>query len=367
MGENDIDDNYVVYVTNRIMDMHEAEHYSTSIDLVVLEDSDTEGTLISTTDCGSWEQSGSEITFDCGYTSRACEYASPASLGQLRLGPLLGSGSFGKVYRSFQDDQAVAVKVVDCRGQDGTESRELDALQLTFDLDHPGVVEILDFASSTQNHAGNRRTQVWIVQELCDLGNLSHAAACGWLRVARSISAPPNMVAVLATLRDITDAMAYIHSRSIIHADLNGRNVLLARSMHDSRGFTAKVADFGLSRLSEDGEPVITSELGTITHMPPELLMKGMLTPLADVWALGIVAWEACHGRQIYRGYTAPQIVLKVVRNTPLEWSSDIPEYFTSFIGRVLAHDHERRPQFTSILADLDFHIAMDRPGTGKR
>jgi PAS domain-containing protein len=287
------------------------------------------------------------------------EYTPPASLGKLELGPLLGSGSFGKVYRSIADGKPVATKVIDCRGRDrGLTSEQMDEVRLACDLDHPQVIKVLQHGTSNEQRGTSHMTVAWIIQELCDMGQLSDAAERGWLRVTRSITAPPDMAVVLPTLRDIADAMSYVHSKSIIHADLTGRNVLLASSTDDPRGFTAKVGDFGLSQLTADGEGIHTSTLGTITHMPPELLTNKMLYPLADVWAFGIIAWEAYHGKKVYCGKLPPQIIMTVVKNIPLEWK-EAPEEFVSLMRRVLAYECDGRPQFLKVVEELDKLIAM--------
>ena len=80
-----------------------------------------------------------------------------------------------------------------------------------------------------------------------------------------------------ATAHEIAAALAYLHSQDLLHGDLTGGNILLASSDADERGFTAKVADFGLSR-TLGSEPVDTGTYGTVTHMPPELLTTGVFS-----------------------------------------------------------------------------------------
>ena len=74
--------------------------------------------------------------------------------------------------------------------------------------------------------------------------------------------------------------MAYLHGLDILHGDLSGNNILLACNSDDERGFTAKVADFGLARMLGEGEVVQTRAIGTITHMPPELMLEGVVFAL---------------------------------------------------------------------------------------
>ena len=61
-----------------------------------------------------------------------------------------------------------------------------------------------------------------------------------------------------------------------------------------------QVADFGLSRLASS-TTVDTDTYGTVTHMPPELLMEGKLTKSADVYAFGVLLWELYTGQAMPR------------------------------------------------------------------
>ncbi|KAI8476229.1 MAG: kinase-like domain-containing protein [Monoraphidium minutum] len=102
---------------------------------------------------------------------------------------------------------------------------------------------------------------------------------------------------LLSRLRDVAAGMAYLHSRGVLHGDLKAANVLLQRSARAPFGAVAKVADFGLSRIMAEGQTHrSTTAMGTITHMPPELLCDGKLSPAADVYSFGVVMWWAAAG-----------------------------------------------------------------------
>lgn len=76
--------------------------------------------------------------------------------------------------------------------------------------------------------------------------------------------------------------------------DLKAGNVLLQHSIHGSYGQIAKISDFGLSTMLLSGATHrSTASLGTLTHMSPELLRNGRMSPSADVYSFGILS--ECH------------------------------------------------------------------------
>lgn len=92
-------------------------------------------------------------------------------------------------------------------------------------------------------------------------GTLSDAISRGALCCTDTQSGPVaqdlDMCKVLTTAREIAGALQYLHSQSVLHGDLNGNNILLVGASctrPDGRGFIAKVADFGLSRILAPGK-----------------------------------------------------------------------------------------------------------------
>ena len=103
-----------------------------------------------------------------------------------------------------------------------------------------------------------------------------------------------DLTARLGLVRDAALALGYAHERGVLHRDVKPDNVLV-----DGRG-RVKVADFGLAlalgmkRLTKSG-----SFVGTPTHMAPEQFegKDGELSPATDVWALGVILYEALTGK----------------------------------------------------------------------
>lgn len=109
---------------------------------------------------------------------------------------------------------------------------------------------------------GRPLQEVWMVLEYCNRGTLSDAIQRGWLLSVKDGAPQPghvNMLRAITTAREVAGALEYLHSQNVLHGDLNGNNILLAGAAvspdgQDQRGFTAKVADFGLSRILLPGK-----------------------------------------------------------------------------------------------------------------
>jgi serine/threonine protein kinase len=228
-------------------------------------------------------------------TSRSGGLSKPKRLRALQLGPLVGVGSYGKVYRGMLGMKEVAVKVLDLSEITGrTEQAEkvLQEAALSRHLAHPNIVPTFDFVivdedsdrrgsmdqrSSIDSAASGYTTapstyamnvsltprSVWIVQHYCDRGCLYDAIDIGCLRQERARHSPPSLPAVLATALDVASGMEYLHEEGVVHGDLSGNNVLLTASKTDPRGFTAMVSDFGLSRPHQGA--LSTKTVGTVS------------------------------------------------------------------------------------------------------
>eukprot|EP00891_Asterochloris_glomerata_P002044 jgi/Astpho2/2044/gw1.00038.266.1_t len=164
------------------------------------------------------------------------------------------------------------------------------------------------------------------------MGSLQDAIDRGWFHVPASAQPGPlpDLLKVLDTMREIASAIAYMHTKDIIHGNLTGSSIMLCSSRKDSRGFTAKVADFELSRVMHK---VIESAnvYGNVAHMPPELVKDGRLTKAsaADVWSFGVLLWEMYMGQRYWRSLKEEEIVRNVGKlHQKPEFPEGTPEEF---------------------------------------
>lgn len=196
-----------------------------------------------------------------------------------------------------------------------------------------------------------RQKETWIVQEYCDMGSLAQALALRLLNPNGVL----DMKAVLSTCLDICRGVQYLHHRSVIHGDLKCGNVLLCSSTQHPGAFTAKVADFGLSRqLDVDVTHISTNTVGTLTHCPPELLKGRKLLPKADVYSFGIMMWELMNGRSPFEGWTVPQLIRRVVaENWRPAFGPQAPRDYARLAEECWDADPAKRPTLDDVLKRL--------------
>ena len=241
----------------------------------------------------------------------------------LELLHYVSEGSFGRVYCCNWGGQRVAAKVMAL--QTGHRVDPIREANLCKKLSHDNLVQTFHFFEHSADPADpGCGMQVWIIQEWCDKGTLgSFCTIPRWdargLRYVRCI------------MSDVAKACCYLHSNGVIHGDLTCNNVLLQTRALDQAGeieFVCKLCDFGLARVLEQGvTSLMTAQLGTVSHMPPELLEyeAGHLSMKADVYAMGVLLYQAVLGKVPYAGMLAPQIIAFVGAGGCLELPPELP------------------------------------------
>lgn len=313
-------------------------------------------------------------------------------LDGLQLGPLLGFGSFGRVYYGMWYGSEVAVKVMENESvrQKTEMGIALEAL-IGKDLMHPNMVRTLRYAVINPNKKledeleyGSGQVhnlsdswvtgespmidmteldvveekedagETWLLMEFCDRGSLQDAVDRGWL----ACNGEMNYLAVTTTALEIASAMQYLHAVGILHGDLSAFNVMLTSSGSEmgmgNRGFIAKVADFGMSRQIQITSRIKTQTYGTVTHMPPELVEGGELGRETDVYSFGVLLWEMCTGSRPWAGLSHGQVIRTVaILRRQLQWPPSVPEVLAELGKACLNYSPESRPSFQEVCKTL--------------
>ncbi|KAE8782949.1 proline-rich receptor-like protein kinase PERK13 [Hordeum vulgare] len=194
---------------------------------------------------------------------------------------VIGEGGFGKVYMgALGDGRRVAVKQLKVGGGQGEKEfrAEVDIISR---IHHRHLVTLVGYCV-TENHR-------LLVYEFVSNDTLEHHLHGQGLPV---MDWPKRMKIAIGSARGLTYLHEDCHPR-IIHRDIKSANILL------DDAFEAKVADFGLAKLTNDAMThVSTRVMGTFGYMAPEYASSGKLTDRSDVFSFGVVLLELITGRK---------------------------------------------------------------------
>ena len=264
--------------------------------------------------------------------------AAGRTIGNYVLGELLGRGGMSDVHAAehrFLGDR-VAIKLLRSHlaADPAAAAAFVAEATRTRAIDHANVVRVLDFGSDGD--------AFYLVMERLDGESLAARLA----RVGRLDE--PEVRRLGAA---IADGAAAAHDRGIVHRDLKPGNIVLVADQ-------PRIIDFGIAR--ELARAAVTgSRAGTVAYMAPEQLTGGLIAPCVDIWALGVVLYEALAGRLPFDGFAdgrSPQLFETPPRLGTLAAVSPALE---ALIACCLDRDPARRPPSMRAIADA----LRDGPG----
>jgi serine/threonine-protein kinase len=243
----------------------------------------------------------------------------------------IGRGGMGVVFRArdVRLRRSVAIKLLppELAFREEVRSRFLREAQTAAQLSHPNVVPIY----SVDEVDG----LVFFVMALVEGESLS-------TYLKREGRVPVEFARKV--LRDVTDALAYAHARSIIHRDIKPDNILMDRVT----GRTL-VSDFGIARAAE-GDSRLTATgiaVGTPAYMSPEQATgEREIDGRSDLYSLGIVAHQMLVGQLPFAATNTPAMLMKHLNEAPRpvrEFRPDIPAALEHAIQRAMEKKPEHR------------------------
>jgi len=202
-------------------------------------------------------------------------------------------------------------------------------------VEHPNVVEILDFVESAEEPP-------IIVMELLRGETLA-------ARIEREQALGVTETATL--LLPVVSAVGTAHARGIVHRDLKPANIFLQQS---GDATVVKVLDFGIAKWlsARPGDVPLRTEtgstLGTPCYMAPEQAMgERVIDHRADVWALGVILYECLSGMRPVEGENAAKIMVRLLSTgiMPIEkLVPGVPRELGALLTRMLARERAQRP-----------------------
>jgi chitin elicitor receptor kinase 1 len=199
------------------------------------------------------------------------------------VGHKIGQGGFGSVYYAELRGEKAAIKKMDMQ-----DTREfLSEMKVLTRVHHMNLVRLIGYCIEGS---------LFLVYEYIENGNLSqHIHGSGWNPLSWS-----NRVQIAL---DSARGLEYIHEHTVpvyIHRDIKSANILVDKNFHGKVMLHGKVADFGLTKLTEVvGSSLPTRGLvGTFGYMAPEYAQYGDVSPKLDVYAFGVVLYELISAKE---------------------------------------------------------------------
>jgi len=235
----------------------------------------------------------------------------------------IGEGAYGIVYKAKDKitQQFVALKKIRLETEsEGVPSTAIREISLLKELEHPGIVQLLDVVHAEQ--------KLYLVFEYLDkdLKKLmdDHARE-------HSGAGLPERLAI-SYLRQLLEGISYCHKHRVLHRDLKPQNLLI-----DQTG-CIKLADFGLARAFGFPVRTYTHEVVTLWYRAPEILLGSKFySTSVDNWSLGCIFAEMITRKPLFPGDSEIDQLFRIFRilGTPTEhnWPgvSSLPDYKSVF------------------------------------
>jgi serine/threonine protein kinase len=273
-------------------------------------------------------------------------------IDDLILEKFLGKGSFGEVYlstkkghRQYYATKKIERKIVDKPSLKKYFDNEINILN---HLNHPNIVKLVDIKRSVQHY--------YIVMEYVNGGGLSD---CLKKYMDKHKSAFSEEI-VQHLMRQIIDALHYIHKKKIIHRDLKLDNIMVNFDTEKDKEnlnmmkAKIKIIDFGFAtKLSADKNDLTYSAVGSPINMDPIILAKfakkkDMSTinqgydEKADIWSIGTVCYELLIGKAVFDAQSMGDLVDKV-ENGSYTLPKTVSKEIVSFLNGMLQYDAKFR------------------------
>ena len=230
-------------------------------------------------------------------------------------------------------------------------------------LNHPNILTIFEVGKEGDVH--------FIVTEFVDGVTLRKLMTEEKLRLGPTL----DMVIQIAA------ALSAAHASGIVHRDIKPENIMLRPDGY------VKVLDFGLAKLMPTQDQRITDPnastalnmntepgaiVGTVNYMSPEQLRGMKVDGRADIWSLGVVAYEMIAGHPPFNGLTKSDVIAAILRQEPVQitrYAADVPQELQRIVAKSLRKDRDERYQIAKDLLidlkdlrqDLQLDVRQDR------
>ncbi len=284
--------------------------------------------------------------------------------GKYTLLNLMGKGGVGSVYRANDNEAGIvlAIKIYEPSARRslkivrGLRDREV---RMLISIQHPNVVKYYE--------SGEIENACYYTMEFVEDSLHNH------MHNANELTLPDK----IHILRQICNALQAIHHQGIVHRDIKPPNILLDQA--PSGAFHVKVTDLGIakrvSEMSEDARKSRRSTRvpGTPKYLSPEQIRLKPVDGRADVFSLGIAAFELLAGRAPFKaGDTDGYLKANLEEDPPPvhRVNREVPSFLSPVIAGMMAKDREERYDSDTLARDMELiyqHLISDAPLVEKK
>ena len=271
-----------------------------------------------------------------------------SQINQYKIQEKIGSGGQGTVYKALDTklNRTVVIKVLppELTVKTANFKRFEREAQLCSQLDHPNICTIYDF------HEANG--VFYIAMQYVEGKNVRQLVA----------GRPLELKSALSIAIQVTDALAYAHSKNIIHRDIKAGNIMV-----NSAG-QVKILDFGLAKLLEDEQAEANAGMdktqitelgipyGTATYAAPEQAKGERADARSDIFSTGVLLYEMLTGIWAFQGKTVIDVRHQVLYGTPKpleeQRQQPLPPQLQRIVDKALAKDPKERYQNIARMRD---------------
>jgi cytochrome c-type biogenesis protein CcmH/NrfG/tRNA A-37 threonylcarbamoyl transferase component Bud32 len=251
----------------------------------------------------------------------------PSKFGRFKVIGELGKGAMGIVYKARDPviDREVAIKTLSAEGREDADLRERFTREARSAgiLHHPNIITVYD--------VGEEKGIPFLALEYLEGRTLQDV-----IDSDETIS----LAEKVRIIEQVGSGLHYAHERGVIHRDIKPENVMI---LEDG---TAKITDFGIARSESTDKTKPGVVLGSVGYMAPEQIKGLTLDRRADVFSLGIVAYELLTGQRAFPGDNIPAVMNQILNTNPTPPSAaarEVPGEVDEIIAKALMKDRDDR------------------------
>ncbi|CAL8291619.1 unnamed protein product [Boreogadus saida] len=240
---------------------------------------------------------------------------------------VLGTGAFSEVVmaRERATSKMVAIKCIPKKALKGKETSIENEIAVLRKIKHENIVALEDIYES-HNH-------LYLIMQLVSGGELFDRIVEKGFYTEMDAS---------RLIRQVLDAVNYLHSMGIVHRDLKPENLLYFNPLDDSK---IMISDFGLSKMEGTGD-VMATACGTPGYVAPEVLAQKPYSKAVDCWSIGVIAYILLCGYPPFYDENDSKLfeqILKADYEFDAPYWDDISDSAKDFISNLMEKDPEKR------------------------